>query len=859
MTRRTVDAVGVIVLVALCAWGMAGFELRMARYHSDDSPVHYAHAFAAPERYVHDVTIGVPTPVVLPSRVLTSAMVWGPALLWKHAGVDPYRVTRALTALQGLLLGASIYLLAVVLTARRDLALMAALAAFVSAPWVWSPANYGNDAAWNFIPYAANLATGLLVIALAAAAARRTVASLVLIAAGGLVHPLLGLQAAVTLAAYWLMPDPGARRSGAQPLVGLLVVASVFMLPAAWGALLTPDPLPAGELLPALRLNAHIFPWRVAGWWIASAQQTVAFIVLSAAAWHTAGRQVTERRLWPASLACALIFSIAHVMGAFVGQPSLLSLVGLRAWMWPVLLSLPVVLLGFWRTLDSGSLPGRFAALALLVMPFVAGRYAVPLPLVVAMAAAWLAPLARVRASRMVLETVSWCSAFAWIGLVALVPQNAARSEAEAAVIWRMLAGAVDRPDPSLVLLLPIVMTLVTYLASSWRADGPVASRRISVIRVAGVLGAAAFVVASARASAADSTRPGSSVHYLLDAERWAREHTPADATFLLLEDGWRTMAARAGVEPFTRESYAYVAPRAAEEWRLRLLSYYGVGVEWATATRGPSLQRYQRERFRATTEADLLRFSDMSAATHAVIPVCYPQTDRVVFDLPLAYENPCFRIYLISPAVIDAERRREDVSARALLAQARFATGFARTNLQAEVRAPGTAMVEDALGRFERVLRFGPSARPTLPSAAIDLGSGTLAVWARLRTPLPDYVDLIRVNANNDLYLYLTAGQFHLLFGGKLIGAAPVTVDEAWHHYAVVWQNREQHLYIDGHLRLSGQEAAPVGPVSLVALGWLGDRDGEQWNGDIGHVVTFDRPLAAGEIRSLTSYPRRP
>ena len=70
--RRLIDVAAAALLFAVCAWGMVGFELRMARYYADDSPVHYAQAFAAPDRYASDVTIGVPTivgAIRLPQRV----------------------------------------------------------------------------------------------------------------------------------------------------------------------------------------------------------------------------------------------------------------------------------------------------------------------------------------------------------------------------------------------------------------------------------------------------------------------------------------------------------------------------------------------------------------------------------------------------------------------------------------------------------------------------------------------------------------------------------------------------------------------------------------------------------------------
>src|SRR5688572_12098636 len=179
-------------LVTYCAVGMWPFALRMANMHVDDGPIHYARVFAAPEHYDRDVVTGIPIDAVLHAKVATSVMVWVPALLWRFAGVDPFPVTWVLTAPQAILLGGSVYIASAAATRRRAVSFVAAVYALAAAPWVWAPVNFGNNSAWNFIPYAANLAIGPILIAIACVLRGRIVTAAMFLALGGLVHPLMG-------------------------------------------------------------------------------------------------------------------------------------------------------------------------------------------------------------------------------------------------------------------------------------------------------------------------------------------------------------------------------------------------------------------------------------------------------------------------------------------------------------------------------------------------------------------------------------------------------------------------------------------------------------------------------------------
>ena len=140
-------------------------------------------------------------------------------------------------------------------------------------------------------------------------------------------------------------------------------------------------------------------------------------------------------------------------------------------------------------------------------------------------------------------------------------------------------------------------------------------------------------------------------------------------------------------------------------------------------------------------------------------------------------------------------------------------------------------------------------------PPAAIALEQGSLAVWGRLTDPAKQYSDLVRINNNNDLYIYHQGGGgFTVLYNGINLGNSRSGVsDDRWHHYVFTWQEGKQAFYIDGFQALSAQVPASKADTDLFAIGWLGDgTDREQWGGLMANLVTFERPLSPDEVAAL-------
>ncbi|MFC1461396.1 LamG domain-containing protein [Verrucomicrobiota bacterium] len=176
-------------------------------------------------------------------------------------------------------------------------------------------------------------------------------------------------------------------------------------------------------------------------------------------------------------------------------------------------------------------------------------------------------------------------------------------------------------------------------------------------------------------------------------------------------------------------------------------------------------------------------------------------------------------------------------------------------TGRKASIEGPARLVEGPAKG--SRALVINETTRLTGPVSGINLSEGSLAVWARLSDPVKTYSDLIRVNNDNDLYLYIYRqgdnGALIAFYNNVRIGSAAVAVsDHQWHHYAFTWRHGEQKLYVDGCEQLAGHVPASSAETENLAIGWLGNRDGEQWSGAMAEFITFDRVLTPKEIMAI-------
>lgn len=165
--------------------------------------------------------------------------------------------------------------------------------------------------------------------------------------------------------------------------------------------------------------------------------------------------------------------------------------------------------------------------------------------------------------------------------------------------------------------------------------------------------------------------------------------------------------------------------------------------------------------------------------------------------------------------------------------------------------------------GRNNQALRIHDAPKATRiygPVEMVNLGQGTISVWARLKDPSKRYADIVAVYSATSgarcLYLYRASdGRIKMRYNentDELASRSGVVTDGNWHHYAITWRDGEQAVYVDGEQVLSGYARAPAGKTSRLAIGWLGDGDTEQWNGWLAEFSVFGKILSAEDVATL-------
>lgn len=335
----------------------------------------------------------------------------------------------------------------------------------------------------------------------------------------------------------------------------------------------------------------------------------------------------------------------------------------------------------------------------------------------------------------------------------------------------------------------------------------------------------------------------------------WVRANTPHDAVFVAPPylQSFRLMAERAIVVDFKTFPFK---DQAILEWRDRIADLAGgrdlsLGYSWHSQLRGAYLSM-NREQF-----VELARKYD---------------ADYIVVErgqdlgFPLVYRNESFHLYASDQAAVSRAYEMEKAALDRAMAAVRSSLDFSAAATERNPVFPVAGMAERATiegavrlaegsGEGSKVLVVDETTRLTGPTSAIGLVQGSLSVWARLNDPKKSYSDLVRLNNSNDLYIYHLGenGRFLVLYDDVHLGITSLLIDDdQWHHYVFAWQDGEQKFYIDGVEALSSQVPACTTDTDLFAVGWLGNRDGEQWGGLLADLITFKRLLSSDEVLAL-------
>ncbi|KKN75800.1 hypothetical protein LCGC14_0376760 [marine sediment metagenome] len=172
--------------------------------------------------------------------------------------------------------------------------------------------------------------------------------------------------------------------------------------------------------------------------------------------------------------------------------------------------------------------------------------------------------------------------------------------------------------------------------------------------------------------------------------------------------------------------------------------------------------------------------------------------------------------------------------------------------------------------GNFGNALDFGGDAAGDyvdIPYSAVldNPAAFTMVIWAKSNILGSGYtadraflVDMGVFNpTGRGIYLEPDDDKIVAYYNGGNTAVANATLDLNWHQYVFVYNGANRILYID---------AIPQGSPTSVGVGTITDnpyRIGAQskflerhWNGQIDHVLDYNRALSAGEITSLYGDP---
>ena len=110
---------------------------------------------------------------------------------------------------------------------------------------------------------------------------------------------------------------------------------------------------------------------------------------------------------------------------------------------------------------------------------------------------------------------------------------------------------------------------------------------------------------------------------------------------------------------------------------------------------------------------------------------------------------------------------------------------------------------------------------------------------------------------STGNIYMYMNSTgnvQFSMNdLGATVTSTTAGLADGKWHHAAATYDQTNLKLYIDGKLEAS---SAYTNPINTQTNGFkIGDRDGDNWVGQIGRVSIWDAALTPSQIREMLFY----
>ncbi len=639
---------GILLLSTYLLIGDIG--VRLANTSSDDGLVAHAYFFAYPEIFARDAvwTGFAPAP-------LSSMVNWGPALALRYFGVPPIIFHVAVVYAQNVILGLAAYRIALIGANRsRAAGWLAALFVMTFRPHFWNLALYGD---LDWMPYAGHASLALVLLGLSFSLQRRMAVSLLLLAAGGLCHPVIGLFGAATAGLYWLGLAMRERdlRSALRGTGGCIAVAVLAVAPTIFLTFGIQE-VPREEILRMLLRNGHTVPWAnsACGYCLIAFWTSILAIsgicVLGATAVLASSATATRecRFLLGAALATAILGVAAHLLGYWVESVLLLRLIATRGTLVLAGVAIPLAVVCAWRHLQEGTWAQAAVAIYTLLAPSAPGLAGAALALLPKPAND--APsLLRGRAWPRVLRLAPIFLGYALVafdasqrlpGLTNLMTQRLMLDPPWSSWFFQPASPASDR-----ILGMALVGVVAGRMVLRYASRGLLRHLPISAGAIAIAL---AYVLIDFNASRGASATSGEARRYE-EVQAWAREATAQDAAFIITDAsiyyGWRNYTHR----PVIATWYVggvYLFPVSVVPYNERLSAAFATSLQISLGEVGAVLNTpvgYLDLYHRLNTD-QLVSFGSLMGADYVVRRAAWPQ-----LGLPAAFRNESYVVYQLN------------------------------------------------------------------------------------------------------------------------------------------------------------------------------------------------------------------
>lgn len=655
---RTVRLALLTVFFGVLTVRAAGdFEVRFTETAGDDGPIAYSRYYATPEAWTDDIF-----------STFADVNIWStvqnliPALAFKHWHISPEAQAIVLTLIQNVLIGFALSRLAFALTKDEVCAIVAPLLAFAANSTVWNLAWYDGI---RLMPYAGQLVLPFLVLAATERVRGRRTSEFLWLLIAAAVHPTLTLYVAAMHATFVLL-DGGPRSAGA--LLPRLLPYGVVVAAAILPRLLLARPEMDGqvskdELLSLLLSNAHLMliydyspEWSTQGIYGFASFAWLGFIALREAPRLSS----TAVRYWVAASAATLSLVLFHLAAMHLRIPAAMQLIGSRATIPWVLISLPFAAYYLVRQILAGRPTASLGALATLIGIGLHHEIAYGAPLI----AMWLQDLGDGRVGAWTVRVAPragglvrrlgdlllglWAIGFvfkssrlAWFGGDWMMGPRSSTTMAlffSAAIVVLMVRvmRRTDKPFAFLSGLLPRIPLKYSSLTLQ--------------------LPACALVVVAAGLAwrfadeCAANVAPGTMFYDLRDAETWARNNTDPQASFIVCDHPWRTVSQRQAVYPMMSGMFVYSNSLAILQHNRKLLAHHGLTAPITEPMDWIRNWSRQREEYLGYDEHEVATFAREFKADYVV----RKSADRRL-DLPEVFRNSNFVIYEVPAGLASA------------------------------------------------------------------------------------------------------------------------------------------------------------------------------------------------------------